>query len=102
MITDVLNEQYALVEASYTTIRLLQEFDIPENAEIDQLAEPQLQANLVLAHRDGGLCEAVFFYTPKGGKRGLNTVLEKGHTVNCRSSIGFIFSEDYAGYARIC
>lgn len=46
-------EQYALVEASYTTARLVQEFDVLENANLGQSLEPSLQANLVLAHRDG-------------------------------------------------
>jgi hypothetical protein len=31
----------------------LQEFDVLENAQLDPTAEPQLQTNLVLGHRDG-------------------------------------------------
>jgi hypothetical protein len=70
-------EQYALIEASYTIIRLLQEFDILENAEEDQFAEPRLQANLVLAHRDGIHVRLYSSTTAKGGKGGLNAVLEE-------------------------
>lgn len=46
-------EQYALVEASYAIARLLQEFDVLENGQVDASTEPQLQTNLVLSHRDG-------------------------------------------------
>jgi hypothetical protein len=46
-------EQYALVEASYTTAKLLQRFNVLGNAELDRSLEPKLQANLVFARRNG-------------------------------------------------
>ncbi|KAJ5692276.1 hypothetical protein N7462_001699 [Penicillium macrosclerotiorum] len=57
------------MRASYTIIRPLQEFDVLENASVDQLAEPWLQANLVLAHHDGLNVSDILLPQSKG-KRG--------------------------------
>ncbi|PYI12009.1 cytochrome P450 [Aspergillus sclerotiicarbonarius CBS 121057] len=47
-----LGQQYALTEASYTLVKLLQRFDRIENADPD-LVEPIIQSNLTLAHDRG-------------------------------------------------
>jgi len=50
-----LGQQYALTEASYTVVRLLQHFDTLENADPDSRTQPVLQANLTLSHDHGVL-----------------------------------------------
>jgi cytochrome P450 len=47
-----LGQQYALTEASFTIVKLLQRFDRIENADPD-LIEPVQQTNLTLAHDRG-------------------------------------------------
>lgn len=46
-------EQYALTEASYTVAKLLQRFDVLENADTDPSPEPELLTNLTLSHAKG-------------------------------------------------
>lgn len=45
-------EQYALTEASYTLVRLLQHFDRIENA-APAVEEPRIMSNLTLSHLHG-------------------------------------------------
>ncbi|RAK96990.1 cytochrome P450 [Aspergillus ibericus CBS 121593] len=47
-----LGQQYALTEASYTLVKLLQRFDRIENADPD-LVEPVIQSSLTLSHDRG-------------------------------------------------
>ncbi|QKX60538.1 uncharacterized protein TRUGW13939_07683 [Talaromyces rugulosus] len=48
-----LGQQYALTEASYTVAKLLQRFDVLENADPNPTKEPVLLTNLTLSHADG-------------------------------------------------
>jgi hypothetical protein len=43
-------EQYALTEASYTVVRLLQRFDTLENADPHPRQEPIKRSNLTMMH----------------------------------------------------
>lgn len=45
-------EQYALTEASYTLVKLLQHFDTLENAD-PTLVRPAIQSNLTMSHEQG-------------------------------------------------
>ena len=45
-------EQYALTEASYTLVRLMQHFDAVENAD-PLLVEPVIENNLTMSHGQG-------------------------------------------------
>ena len=53
MSTDTCIEQYALTEASYTVVRLLQHFDCLESADPDPRLEPIKQSNLTMMHDHG-------------------------------------------------
>ena len=46
-------EQYALTEASYTVVRLLQHFDTLDNADPHPREEPVKQSNLTMMHDSG-------------------------------------------------
>lgn len=46
-----LGQQYALTEASFTLVRLLQRFDMVENA--DTLVKPAIQSSLTMSHDRG-------------------------------------------------
>ena len=46
-------EQYALTEASYTVVRLLQHFDTLDNADPHPREEPVKQSNLTMMHDAG-------------------------------------------------
>jgi cytochrome P450 len=48
-----LGQQYALTEASYTVVRLLQHFDYLESADPDPRLEPIKQSNLTMMHDHG-------------------------------------------------
>ncbi|KAJ5152740.1 uncharacterized protein N7482_009218 [Penicillium canariense] len=48
-----LGQQYALTEASYTVVRLMQHFDTLENADPDPRQEPIKQSNLTMMHDHG-------------------------------------------------
>lgn len=48
--TDQTTEQYALTEASYTVVRLMQHFDTLENADPHPRQEPIKQSNLTMMH----------------------------------------------------
>jgi hypothetical protein len=48
----VILEQYALTEASYTMVKLMQRFTTVENGD-PGMKEPIIQSNLTLAHGDG-------------------------------------------------
>ncbi|KAJ5691960.1 hypothetical protein N7462_001383 [Penicillium macrosclerotiorum] len=48
-----LGQQYALTEASYTVVRLMQHFDSLENADPDPREEPIKQSNLTMMHDHG-------------------------------------------------
>jgi hypothetical protein len=50
---DLYTEQYALTEASYTVVRLLQHFDCLENADPDTRLEPIKNSNLTMMHDHG-------------------------------------------------
>ncbi|KAH8691466.1 putative cytochrome P450 alkane hydroxylase [Talaromyces proteolyticus] len=50
-----LGQQYALTEASYTIVRLMQHFDTLKNADPDTRKEPVLLSNLTLSHDQGVL-----------------------------------------------
>lgn len=52
LVTNMLSEQYALTEASYTLVKLLQRFERIENADPD-LVEPIIQSSLTLSHDRG-------------------------------------------------
>ena len=45
-------EQYALAESSYVLVRLLQQFDVLENAQ-PEITLPQTKTNLTMSHKDG-------------------------------------------------
>lgn len=45
-------EQYALAESSYVLVRLLQQFDVLENAQ-PEMTLPQTKSNLTMSHMDG-------------------------------------------------
>ncbi|KAJ9218941.1 hypothetical protein DTO207G8_9094 [Paecilomyces variotii] len=47
-----LGQQYALTEASYTIVKLMQHFDTVENADLD-LEQPVLVSNLTMSHDRG-------------------------------------------------
>lgn len=47
---DIVPEQYALTEASYTVVRLMQHFDTLENADPHPRTEPVKQSNLTMMH----------------------------------------------------
>ncbi|OXV08236.1 hypothetical protein Egran_04001 [Elaphomyces granulatus] len=47
-----LGQQYALAEASYMLVRLLQQFDILENAQPEMIL-PRPKTNLTLSHKEG-------------------------------------------------
>ena len=49
---DDMIEQYALTEASYVLVRLLQKFERIENAQ-PELTDLKLKINLTIAHGDG-------------------------------------------------
>lgn len=51
--TDSSIEQYALTEASYTVVRLMQHFDCLESADPDPRLEPIKQSNLTMMHDHG-------------------------------------------------
>ena len=46
-------EQYALTEASYTVVRLMQHFDTVENADPSPRQEPIKNSNLTMMHDRG-------------------------------------------------
>lgn len=46
-------EQYALTEASYTVVRLMQHFDTLENADLQSGDEPVKLSNLTMSHDRG-------------------------------------------------
>ncbi|OJJ84707.1 cytochrome P450 [Aspergillus glaucus CBS 516.65] len=48
-----LGQQYALTEASYTVVRLMQYFDTLENADPESGEEPVKQSNLTMSHDRG-------------------------------------------------
>ncbi|KAJ5726825.1 Cytochrome P450 E-class CYP52 [Penicillium malachiteum] len=48
-----LGQQYALTEASYTVIRLMQHFDTLENADLNIREEPVKLSNLTMMHDEG-------------------------------------------------
>ncbi|KAJ5886174.1 uncharacterized protein N7473_008848 [Penicillium subrubescens] len=48
-----LGQQYALTEASYTVVRLMQHFDCLENADPDTRLEPIKNSNLTMMHDHG-------------------------------------------------
>lgn len=52
-------EQYALTEASYTVVRLMQHFDTLENAEPNPREEPVKNSNLTMMH-DAGVAVRLF------------------------------------------
>ncbi len=51
--TDAVAEQYALTEASYTVVRIMQHFDTLENADPHPRTEPVKQSNLTMMHDAG-------------------------------------------------
>lgn len=50
---DDTSEQYALTEASYTVVRIMQHFDTLENADPHPRTEPVKQSNLTMMHDAG-------------------------------------------------
>lgn len=48
----IASEQYALTEASYVLVRLLQKFDTLENAQ-PELIEPAIKFSLTISHEEG-------------------------------------------------
>lgn len=53
LLADFHAEQYALTEASYTVVRLMQHFDCLENADPDTRLEPIKNSNLTMMHDHG-------------------------------------------------
>lgn len=50
MLVLIFAEQYALTEASYTVVRLMQHFDTLEKADPHPRTEPVKQSNLTMMH----------------------------------------------------
>lgn len=53
MLIEIFPEQYALTEASYTLVRLLQNFNSLENADFESGQEPVKLSNLTMSHDRG-------------------------------------------------
>lgn len=52
MQANTISEQYALTEAGFVTVKLLQTFDTIENAD-PRAGEPLINANVTMSHENG-------------------------------------------------